>query len=82
MDLGGAFEVDHEVADVVRATAARLSDAGATVAEAHPDLSLADDTFRTLRAWHFQAKLGPLLAEHPDLVQGVAGGQHPRRASR
>ena len=29
------------------------------------DLSLADDTFRTLRAWHFQAKLGRLLAEHP-----------------
>ena len=33
--------------------------------ETHPDLSLADDTFRTLRAWHFQAKLGRLLAEHP-----------------
>ena len=65
VDLGGAFAVDHEVADVVRATAARLSDAGAAVAEAHPDLSLADDTFRTLRAWHFQAKLGRLLAEHP-----------------
>lgn len=65
VDLGGAFEVDHEVADVVRATASRLSDAGAAVAEAHPDLSLADDTFRTLRAWHFQAKLGRLLAEHP-----------------
>jgi amidase len=65
VDLGGAFEVDHAVADVVRATAARLSDAGAAVSETHPDLSLADDTFRTLRAWHLQAKLGPLLAEHP-----------------
>ena len=65
VDLGGAFAVDHEVADVVRATAARLSDAGASVVETHPDLSLADDTFRTLRAWHFQAKLGRLLAEHP-----------------
>ena len=49
------------------------------VSEAHPDLSLADDTFRTLRAWHFQAKLGALLAEHPDLVQALAGGQHPGR---
>src|SRR6476659_2384992 len=65
VDLGGAFVVDHEVADVVRATAARLSDAGASVVETHPDLSLADDTFRTLRARHFQAKLGRLLAEHP-----------------
>ncbi len=65
VDLGGALVVDHEVADVVRASAARLSDAGATVSEAHPDLALADDTFRTLRAWHFQAKFGALLAEHP-----------------
>ena len=79
VDLGGAFEVDHEVADVVRATAARLSDAGAAVAEAHPDLSLADDTFRTLRAWHFQAKLGPAARRAPDVVQAVARGQHPRR---
>lgn len=65
VDLGGSLVVDHEVADVVRASAARLSDAGAAVTEAHPDLSLADDTFRTLRAWHLHAKLGPLLAEHP-----------------
>ena len=65
VDLGGAFVVDHAVADVVRATAVRLSDAGAAVTGAHPDLSLADDTFRTLRAWHLQAKLGELLAAHP-----------------
>jgi amidase len=65
VDLGGALVDDHEVADVVRTSATRLADAGAAVEEAQPDLSLADDTFRTLRAWHFQAKLGPLLAEHP-----------------
>ncbi len=65
VDLGGALVVDHAVADVVRASAARLSDAGATVTEAQPDLSLAEDTFRTLRAWHFQAKFATLLAEHP-----------------
>jgi amidase len=39
---------------------------GARVTAAHPDLGLADDTFRTLRAWHFQAKLGDLLRAHPD----------------
>jgi amidase len=66
VDLGGAFEVDEEVAAVVAGSASVLSGAGASVADAHPDLALADDTFRTLRAWHFQAKLGRMLAEHPD----------------
>lgn len=62
VDLGGAFEVDDEVASVVSAAAPVFS----SVTSAHPDLSLADDTFRTLRAWHFQARFGTLLAEHPD----------------
>jgi amidase len=65
VDLGGALVVDHAVADVVRATAERLAGAGSALVEAHPDLSLADDTFRTLRAWHFQARFAGLLAEHP-----------------
>jgi amidase len=80
VDLGGALVVDREVADVVRTSLARLSDAGAAVTQAHPDLSLADDTFRTLRAWHFQAKLGPLLAEHatsfkPSLEANIRAGE-------
>lgn len=62
VDLGGAFEVDEEVAAVVSSAASVFSSA----ADAHPDLSLADDTFRTLRAWHFQARFGALLAAHPD----------------
>ena len=61
VDLGGAFEVDDEVASIV-SSAASLFD---RVSHAHPDLAEADDTFRTLRAWHFQAKLGPPLAQHP-----------------
>ena len=65
-DLGGAFEVDDRVAAVVDLAAATLARAGAHVSGDHPDLGLADDTFRTLRAWHFQAKLGRLLADHPD----------------
>lgn len=65
-DLGGAFEVDHEVAGVVEATGRALAGAGAVVWGEHPDLGLAEDTFRTLRAWHFQAKFGALLAEHPE----------------
>ncbi len=66
VDLGGAFEVDARVATVVESTAPVLAGAGAHVAAAHPFLREAEDTFRTLRAWHFQAKLGRLLAKHPD----------------
>jgi amidase len=65
-DLGGAFEVDDEVAGVVSASAAVFAGAGASVSSAHPDLAEADDTFRTLRAWHLQAKLGARLAEKPE----------------
>lgn len=65
-DLGGAFEVDHEVAAVVEGSASVFTAGGAAVSAAHPDLAEADDTFRTLRAWHLQAKFGRLLAEHPD----------------
>jgi amidase len=65
-DLGGLIEVDTEVAAVVEATAATLAAAGARVAGAHPDLALGEDTFRTLRAWTFQAGFRDLLAEHPD----------------
>ena len=51
---------------VARAPARSSPAAARRVAAAHPDLAEADDTFRTLRAWHFQAGLGPLLAAHPD----------------
>ena len=72
-DLGGAFEVDRDVAAVVEGSAAVFTGAGAAVSAAHPDLSGADETFRTLRAWHLQAALGPLLAEHPgELKQSLA----------
>jgi amidase len=66
VDLGGAFEVDSEVASVVTASAADFTGAGAHVSDAHPSLHQADDTFRTLRAWLFQSAFGELLAEHPD----------------
>lgn len=65
VDLGGAFEVDAEVASVVADQAAVLTGAGSRVVDAHPDLHEAEDTFRTLRAWHFQASYGALLAANP-----------------
>jgi N-methylhydantoinase A len=69
VDLGGAFEVDRAVAGIVTSAETVFAEAGATVSWAHPDLPEAEDTFRTLRAWHFQARYGPVLAEHPDLVK-------------
>lgn len=66
VDLGGAFEVDPAVAAVVESAGDVLAASGAVVAAAYPLLPEAEDTFRTLRAWHFHARLGPLLAEHPD----------------
>jgi amidase len=65
-DLGGLLEVDDRVAAVVEEAGRTMVRAGAHVYAGHPDLSLADETFRTLRAWHFQAGLGDLLREHPD----------------
>jgi amidase len=66
VDLGGLLEVDPEVRRVVEEAGTRLAGAGAAVESSYPDLREADDTFRTLRAWHFHAALGDLLAAHPD----------------
>jgi len=65
-DLGGFLEVDTEVARVVEEAGARFAAGGAQVEPTYPDLAEADDTFRTLRAWLFQAGFGELLAAHPD----------------
>jgi amidase len=66
LDLGGLLEVDREVARVVEEAGALFAEGGAHVQRAHPDLAEADDTFRTLRAWLFQAGFGELLSAHPD----------------
>lgn len=65
-DLDGAFEVDHQVAGIVEGQAAVLEGLGGVVERVAPALAEAEDTFRTLRAWHFQASYGELLAAHPD----------------
>ncbi len=66
VDVGGAFEVDPAVAEVVRAQAAVFDAAGAIVDEAHPGLAGADSAFRTLRAWAFQDTYGALLEKRPE----------------
>jgi amidase len=80
-DLGGQLEVDAEVAAVVAGARGVFEGAGAAVSSAYPSLGEADDTFRTLRAWHFQAMFGELLAEHPDdfkasLADNIRAGEH------
>jgi amidase len=65
-DLGGLLEVDSEVRRVVEEAGASLAGAGALVEPAYPHLTEAEDTFRTLRAWLFQADLGDLLRAHPE----------------
>ena len=65
-DLGGAFEVDAEVRAVLETAGRAFAHSGARVFGDHPDLRTADDTFRTLRAWSFQARFGSLLAQQPD----------------
>jgi amidase len=66
VDLGGAFQVDHAVADVVRAQAAVFEARGASIEEAHPVLHGADAAFRTLRAWVFQYRFRTLLEKRPE----------------
>jgi amidase len=69
IDLGGLLEIDAEVAYVVEALAEVLGTGGALVERAHPDLAEADETFRTLRAWSFQAGFGELLAANPGAIK-------------
>lgn len=66
VDLGGAFAVDDAVADVVRAQRETFETAGAVVHDAHPTLTGAEDTFRTLRAWIFQHRFGAMLKANPE----------------
>ncbi|MGZ8743652.1 MAG: amidase [Nocardioides sp.] len=65
-DLGGAFQVDDQVAGIVRAQAGVLTAAGAHVSDDHLDVTGAEAAFRTLRAWLFQHRFGAMLAKRPE----------------
>lgn len=68
-DFAGTVPVDEPVADVVRAAARTFSDMGCVVEEACPDFSGADEVFRTLRAWIFEVRFGPLLDTDPGALK-------------
>ncbi|QBI55410.1 amidase [Streptomonospora litoralis] len=60
-DLGGSAPCERAVAEALRPALDVFAEMGCEVAEDAPDLTAADDVFRTLRAWQFEATLGPLL---------------------
>ena len=66
VDLGGEIQVDEQVATVVRRQGSLFGDARAVLTEAYPHLGLAEQTFRTLRAWQFHHRFGRMLANDPD----------------
>jgi amidase len=79
-DLDGAIEVEDEVAASVRAAAAGCETHGAYVDEASPDFDGADECFRTLRAWQFEATLGQVLDDiaatvRPSLYENMLAGR-------
>jgi amidase len=68
-DLGGRVTVDPAIPEVLLAQLGVFRDLGATVEEACPDLSGADEVFGTLRAWLFEQAHLEKSRAHPDLVK-------------
>lgn len=65
----GITPVDPEVAAIARRAARRFEDAGADVAERHPDFSGAHEAFQVLRAHDFAVGLSEALRDHRDLLK-------------
>lgn len=71
LDLGG-LPVDRRVRQVIEQQRHAFESLGCIVEDACPDLSGADEIFLTIRAWRAAGVLGPLLAEHRDLMKPEA----------
>lgn len=65
----GITPVDPEVAEICAAAAARFAELGASVEEAHPDLSSAHEAFNVLRAKNFAISKKALLDTRRDLLK-------------
>ncbi|WP_299953470.1 amidase [uncultured Modestobacter sp.] len=68
-DLGGQVPVDPAITETLTASLGVLTDLGATVEEACPDLRGADEAFGVLRAWLFEASFGDLVRRNPEAVK-------------
>ena len=65
----GITPVDREVENIVLAAAAKFSDEGVVVEEAHPELGEAMHCFQTLRALGFATGMRQLLNDHRELLK-------------
>ena len=79
-DLDGAGPGGARSAASVLAAAASCETHGAVVEQASPDFTGADECFRTLRAWQFEATLGAFLDENastvrPSLYENMLAGR-------
>jgi amidase len=67
-DLGG-LPVDPRVTAAIEGQRHVFASLGCRVEEAEPDFRDADEIFKVWRAWRFELALGPLLADHRDLMK-------------
>ncbi len=67
-DLGGAVEIQDDIGGIATNLLAGCWSRLACVEPASPDFGGADECFRTLRAWTFEATLGYFLDRHADLI--------------
>jgi amidase len=68
-DLGGRVTVDPAITSVLASVGSVFEGLGASVEEACPDLSAADDVFGTLRAWIFDTNYGEISRRSPEKVK-------------
>lgn len=64
--LDGSMPFEPEVVAALEPAVKVFTGLGCAVEEACPDLSGAEEVFRTLRAWRFATRLGDLLDRRPD----------------
>ncbi len=67
-DLGG-LPVEPAVSEVLEGQRSTFRDLGCVVEDAEPDFTNADETFKIVRAWAFESKLGPLVGDHRDEIK-------------
>jgi amidase len=73
-DLGGV-PFDSRVRAVVDGHRKTFESLGCIVEQAEPDFSLAETSFRILRAWGSAATYGDRLREHPDVFKDTLKGE-------
>ncbi len=79
MDLGG-LPFDPAVRRVVEAQRATFAALGCVVEEAQPDVSGADEVFKVLRAWAFEAQYGALVRTARGQIKETVIGEVERGA--